>query len=122
MDVDHHRADSPPSPDSGTHILCRICRRWYRAITYSHLRYVHGILEPQEYKAEFAVAKITAPEVRGRLAEMKTLIRKSDLDFLKRNWGKKPLKGLTRRSGCDASTLRAQARRLGPAQGRELER
>lgn len=113
MDVDPGRADSEPSPDSETHILCRICRRWYRAITYTHLRYVHGILEPQEYKDEFAVAKITAPEVRERLAEMKTLIRKSDLEYLKRHWGKKPLKVLTRRLGRDASTLRAQARRLG---------
>lgn len=96
-----------------THVVCRLCHRSYQAVTYTHLRAKHGILDPQAYKDEFSLSKITAAEVRGRIAEQKTTIRKSDLEYLKTHWGRVPLKEIVRQVDHDPATVRAQARRLG---------
>jgi hypothetical protein len=109
---------SPSSGDDGagdseSHILCRLCHRWFRAITYTHLRYRHGIEDPRTYKEEFSVEKITAHEVRQRIAEQKFLVDRHATDFIRKHWGKVPLKEITRYLGVNASTVRAHALRLG---------
>lgn len=101
------------SRDSESHVQCRLCRRWLRAISYTHLRYKHGILVPQSYKEEFAVEKITSKEVRRRIAEQKVLVDRHATDYIRRHWGKTSLKEITRYLGVDASTVRAHAMRLG---------
>jgi hypothetical protein len=99
--------------ESPTHVRCRICRRWYQAITYTHLRYKHGIVDPRTYKDKYSLSKITAPVVRKKIADQKFLVDRHAVDFIRRNWGKIPLKQITSYLGIDASTVRAHALRLG---------
>jgi hypothetical protein len=101
-----------PEQDLQTHVRCRICHRWYKAITYTHLRYKHGIENPSSYKDEYSLTKITAAEVRGRIARQKFLVDRHAIDYIRRNWGKLSLKDITRYLGIDASTVRAHALRM----------
>jgi len=100
------------SGDAETHVQCRICHRWYQAITYTHLRYKHGV-EPDAYKEEFALSKITSQEVRRRIAEQKFLVDRHATDYIRKHWGKVPLRDITRYLGINSSTARAHALRLG---------
>jgi hypothetical protein len=98
---------------SKSHVRCRICHRQYRAITYTHLRYKHGILDPQTYKKEYSLSTITSPEVRRRIAELKFLVDRHALDYIRRHWGKLSLKEITSYLGINTSTVRAHAVRMG---------
>ncbi len=96
-----------------THVQCQICRRWFQAVTYTHLRYKHGILEPQGYKDEFSVAKLTSAEVGSRIAESKVRVDRKDLEKVHAKWGKVRLSQLVRELGHEASTIRKHALSLG---------
>lgn len=101
--------------DDSTHVLCRICRRWYRAVTYTHLRYKHGIEDPRSYKKEFSLSTITAGQVRQKIAERKVAVDHFALDYIRKNWGKIPLSKITAYLGIAPTTIRSHARRLGLA-------
>jgi hypothetical protein len=110
--------DRTPSREDGeaeseTHVRCRICLHWYRAITYTHLRYKHGIEDPKIYKEKYSLSKITASEVRKKIADQKVLVDRHAVDYIRRNWGKLSLKEITTYLGINASTIRAHAVRLG---------
>lgn len=106
-----------PGPVRGaegqTHVRCRLCGRQFEAVTYSHLLYVHRIGKPQAYKDRFGLSKITSTRVRRMIAAEKTLVRDSDLRYLREHWGRVSLREMGERTGRDPATLRAQARRLG---------
>jgi hypothetical protein len=103
------RSEHSPS----THVLCRLCRRWFQAITYSHLLHKHGIEDPQTYKDEFSLKKITADEVCRKIAAGKFIVDRFDLDYIRENWRKKSLKEITSYLGIGAPTVRVHARRMG---------
>jgi hypothetical protein len=111
------RGDEASTPDreleTRTHVRCRICRRWLQAITYTHLRFKHGIREPQSYKEEFSLSKITALEVRRKIAQQKILVDRIDLNYIRKNWGKRSLREITSYLGISASTVREHAHRMG---------
>jgi hypothetical protein len=96
-----------------THVRCRICHRWYQAITYTHLRYRHGILDPKTYKEQFSLSKITSADVRRRIAERKILVDRHATDYIRKNWGRLSLKEITGYLGINPSTVRTHAMRLG---------
>jgi len=104
-----HERDSEPE----THVRCRICHKWYQAITYTHLRYKHGIEDPKAYKEEFALDKITARDIRRKIAEKKLLVDQHAVDYIRRHWKRQSLKEITSYLGINASTVRAHALRLG---------
>jgi hypothetical protein len=99
--------------DHKTHVQCRICHKWYRAVTYTHLKYLHGIESPSKYKEEYSLSKITSEEVRGRIAEKKFLVDRHAVDYIRRSWGQRSLKEITSYLGINPSTVRAHARRMG---------
>jgi hypothetical protein len=99
--------------ESRTHVRCRICHRLYRAVTYTHLKYKHGIDDPTAYKKEYSLRKITSFDVRKRIADQKFLVDRHAVDYIRRHWGKISLKEITSYLGIDASTVRAHALRLG---------
>lgn len=107
------RSEKRATPHSQTHVRCRLCNRWYQAITYTHLRYRHGILEPRTYKEEYSLSKITSADVRRRIAERKVLVDRHALEFIKKRWGKLSLKEITHYLGINPSTVRSHAVRLG---------
>jgi hypothetical protein len=94
-------------------VLCRLCRRWFRAVTYSHLHHKHGIKDPQTYKDEFSLSKITSDEVCRRMAAGRFVVDRFDLDYIRKSWRKKSLKEITSYLGIGAPTVRAHARRMG---------
>jgi len=107
------RSEKRTTPHSQTHVRCRLCHRWYEAITYTHLRYRHGILEPRTYKEEYSLSKITSADVRRRIAERKVQVDRYALEFIKKHWGKLSLKEITHYLGINPSTVRSHAMRLG---------
>jgi len=111
------RGDEAGTPagelETKTHVRCRLCRRWFEAITYTHLRYKHGIEEPRSYKEEFALSKITALEVRRKIARQKILVDRIDLGYIRKNWGKRSIREITSYLGISASTVRKHALRMG---------
>jgi hypothetical protein len=109
----HPSSGQESAQESQTHVRCRICHRWYQAITFTHLKYKHGIEDPTAYKKEYSLRKITAFEVRKRIADQKFLVDRHAIDYIRRNWGKLSLKEITSYLGIDASTVRAHALRLG---------
>ncbi|HVR84771.1 MAG TPA: hypothetical protein VMU54_10705, partial [Planctomycetota bacterium] len=86
---------------------------WYRAITYTHLRYKHAIADPKSYKEKYALAKIASREVRKRISDQKLLVDRHAVEYIRRKWGKVSLKEITSYLGIHASTIRAHARRMG---------
>lgn len=109
------RSENPAgeSSETETHVLCQLCHRWFRAVTYTHLRYRHGLHEPKTYKDEFSLSKITSAEVRARIADQKTIIQKEGLEFVRKSWEKVPFKDIASRLRLHPTTVRAQARKLG---------
>jgi hypothetical protein len=106
--VDHRRVFH-----SQTHVRCRICNHWYQAITYTHLRYRHGIEDPNSYKEKYSLSKITSADVRRRISDRKFLVDRHSIEYIRKNWGKLPLKDMTHYLGINTSTVRAHAKRLG---------
>jgi hypothetical protein len=90
-----------------------MCRRWYQAITYTHLLYRHGITDPQTYKEEYSLIHITSPKVRGKIAERKFALNRSEINFIRVNWGKRPVAEISSHLQKDNATVRAYAVRLG---------
>jgi hypothetical protein len=105
------RSDS--KAESETQVRCRICRRWFRAITYTHLRYKHGIEDPKTYKDQYALSKMVSAEVRKRIAKQKLLVDRHAVDYIRRKWGKASIKEITLYLGISASTIRTHALRMG---------
>ena len=105
--------DTNGSGDSESHVRCKICHRWYQAITYTHLRYRHGIEDPQDYKRDFAVETMASRTVRRKLSEQKLMVDRQATIYIRSNWGKVPLKEITRYLGVNASTVRSHAAKLG---------
>lgn len=99
--------------DGQTKVRCRLCGRWYEAVTYSHLLYIHRIRKPQAYKDRFGLLKLTSVRVRRKIAKEKTLVCDSDLRYLREHWGRISLREMASRIGRDPATIRGQARRLG---------
>jgi hypothetical protein len=99
--------------DSDSQVQCLICGQWFHAITFTHLKFRHGINRPREYKEEFGLSNITSPEVRRRIAQQKVLVDRHAVGYIRRHWGKKSLYEMVRYLGINASTIRAHARRMG---------
>lgn len=59
------RADFPGEEES---VRCRLCRRDFKAVSISHVRYRHGI-DLQEYVERFPGANIASAGTRRRLAD-----------------------------------------------------
>lgn len=95
-----------------THLRCLLCRRWYRAITGSHLEARHGI-DAQAYKDKFGLRLITAGEVREKVAQSKILVGRRQLDLIRRAWKVKEQREIAARLGVDPATVRAWAKKLG---------
>lgn len=114
---DRHRDPSARGaasrPESGALVRCRICHRRFQAITFTHLRYKHGIEDPELYKRKFAVDLLTSREVRRRISERKILVDRHASNYIRAHWGKVPLKEITRYLGIHPSTVRSHAARLG---------
>lgn len=109
--ISSHRQSGEHETD--THILCLLCSRWFRAITFTHLKYKHQVQEPQDYKDEFSLTTITPSDVRRKVANSKRVLTTRHLDYLKSHWGKRPLVEISSRLGINASTARAYAKQLG---------
>jgi len=99
--------------ESETQVRCRICRRWYRAITYTHLRYKHAIDDPRAYKDKYALSNLTSAEVRKKISEQKILVDRHAVNYIRRKWGKVSLKEITDYLGINATTVRTHALRMG---------
>jgi hypothetical protein len=102
------RGDTPD-----THIRCVLCKRWLRAITYAHLRFQHGIKDPRRYKEAYSVSTLSSPEVRRRISRQKTLVDRAALAYIRKRWGKSPIREIMAYLGITATTIRAHARRMG---------
>lgn len=94
-------------------VRCKICHCTFQAITYTHLRYKHGIENPKVYKKEFSVDSITSKDVRQKISERKILVDRHASDYIRSHWGKASLKEITHYLGIHPSTVRAHAARLG---------
>lgn len=103
--------NSPPR--SQTHVRCRLCFRWFEAITYTHLKSRHGILRPAEYKQQFGVLKITSAEVRRKVAQSKQRILRFERAYILQQWGRSSLRTISNRLGVNPSTVQTHASRLG---------
>lgn len=99
--------------DTASQVRCRLCHRWYRAITYAHLKYRHGIEAPKDYKDEFSLEKITSREVCEKVAYSKRVVGPRSLEYIRKNWGRSPLSAITDHVGVHSSTVRDHAKRLG---------
>ena len=66
-----------------------------------------------DYKNAFRLSKITSLEVRRKVAIAKTRTTRADLEYLRKVWGKVPLRRICAKVDLDAATVRAQARKLG---------
>lgn len=53
-------------------VRCRLCGRWYRAITWTHLRKAHGVYGVSEYKEEFGLRFVTCGATRKLSSEIRT--------------------------------------------------
>jgi hypothetical protein len=99
--------------DTETHVQCLLCHRSYKAITYTHLKYKHGIEAPKSYKDEFSLGTITSREVREKVAAAKRIVGHKELEYIRKNWAKRPLSAIMDHLGVDASTIRGHAKSLG---------
>jgi hypothetical protein len=70
-------------------------------------------LDPQSYKKEFSLSKITSADVRRKIAERKILVDRHAIDFIRKHWGRLSLKEITQYLGINSSTVRAHAKQLG---------
>lgn len=98
--------------DPQTQVRCEICHGWYEAITYTHLRYRHGIEDPQLYKDEYSVDILSSPHVRNKIAERKFTLTSEDLQYIRRHWGHRSLREMAAHLKKDVATVRANALRL----------
>lgn len=99
--------------ETSSHLQCQLCGRWLQAITYSHLKYVHGIPIPARYKVRFKVDKITAMDVRRQVADSKRIVLRRESEYIKATWGRCPLDTLSIKLRLNPSTIRTHAKRLG---------
>lgn len=56
----------------GDSVRCRLCGRWFRTISWSHLAKEHGTATVDEYKERFSLVYVAAEELRQRLSDIGT--------------------------------------------------
>lgn len=78
------RWQGPRRGEGAEYVSCRLCRRAYRTISYSHLRHRHH-LGIQQYRRKFPDAQVTCLEIR----EIESVFQARRYKALGRHWSKK---------------------------------